>query len=60
MPERVFSAPHGLTLSVKEVGPTGQPADLQIITLFDEASGQAFTGSMVVLRTGPAATACRT
>ncbi|TDD40831.1 peptidase M17 [Nonomuraea terrae] len=61
VPERVFSAPHGLKLSVKEVGPSGQPADLQIITLFDEASGQAFTGSMVELdeRLGGALSAVR-
>ncbi|WP_169808603.1 M17 family peptidase N-terminal domain-containing protein [Microtetraspora niveoalba] len=49
IPERTFSAPHGLSITVKEIGPSAQPADLQVITLFDKASGQAFAGSMVEL-----------
>jgi Cytosol aminopeptidase family, N-terminal domain len=48
-PERSFPAQHGLVITVKEVGPTAQPSDLQVITLFNKASGQAFTGSMVEL-----------
>ena len=38
-----------LAVTVKQIGPTAQPADLQVVTLFNKASGQAFTGSMVEL-----------
>ncbi|MET9064111.1 M17 family peptidase N-terminal domain-containing protein [Streptosporangium sandarakinum] len=49
VPERTLSAPHGLSISIKEIGPSTQPADLQVITLFNKASGQVFAGSMVEL-----------
>jgi Cytosol aminopeptidase family, N-terminal domain len=49
IPERSFSAPHGLVITVKEVGPSAQSSDLQVITLFNKAAGRAFTGSMVEL-----------
>ncbi|MER6946219.1 M17 family peptidase N-terminal domain-containing protein [Nonomuraea sp. NPDC000554] len=49
IPEQAFQAPHGLVLSVKEIGPSTQPADLQVVTLFTKASGQTFTGAMADL-----------
>src|SRR5258708_19312154 len=32
--EKTFAAPHGLKVSIKIIGPYGEPADLQIICLF--------------------------
>ena len=37
--EKTFAAPHGLKVSVKEIGPYAQPADLQIICLFKHKPG---------------------
>jgi len=48
-PQTTFASAHGLPVTVKEIGPSGQAADLQIVTLFDKASRQAFAGSMTDL-----------
>ena len=32
--EKTFAAPHSLKISIKMIGPYGEPADLQIICLF--------------------------
>ncbi|WP_329157143.1 hypothetical protein OHB49_01215 [Streptomyces sp. NBC_01717] len=41
-PHATFAAPHGLPVTVKEIGPAEQPVDLQVATLFNQASEQAF------------------
>ena len=33
--EKTFAAPHGLKVSIKMIGPYGEPADLQIICIED-------------------------
>jgi hypothetical protein len=44
--EKTFSAPHGLKVSIKMIGPYGEPADLQIICLFKhKASGDTYQGA---------------
>src|ERR1700730_1601169 len=41
--EKSFAAPHGLKVSIKMIGPYGEPADLQIICLFKhKASGDTY------------------
>src|SRR5258707_5258156 len=37
--EKTFDAPHGLKISIKMIGPYGEPADLQIICLFKHKAG---------------------
>ena len=45
-PEKTFAAPHGLKVSIKMIGPYGEPADLQIICLFKhKASGDTYQGA---------------
>ncbi|MFD4227804.1 hypothetical protein [Streptomyces sp. NPDC058545] len=41
-PQATFTAPHGLPVTVKEIGPAEEPGDLQVVTLFNQASEQAF------------------
>ncbi|MFI9628074.1 M17 family peptidase N-terminal domain-containing protein [Streptomyces sp. NPDC052042] len=48
-PQRTFTAAHRLPVTVKEIGPSEEAADLQVVTLFDKASNQRFAGSMVDL-----------
>lgn len=44
--EKTFDAPHGLKVSIKMIGPYGEPADLQIICLFKhKASGDTYQGA---------------
>src|SRR6266436_8994128 len=44
--EKTFAAPHGLKVSIKIIGPYGEPADLQIICLFKhKASGDTYQGA---------------
>src|ERR1700736_3185773 len=44
--EKTFAAPHGLKVSIKLIGPYGEPADLQIICLFKhKASGDTYQGA---------------
>src|SRR5258708_11319420 len=44
--EKTFDAPHGLKVSIKLIGPYGEPADLQIICLFKhKASGDTYQGA---------------
>src|ERR1700731_5449372 len=44
--EKTFAAPHGLKVSIKMIGPYGEPADLQIICLFKhKASGDTYQGA---------------
>jgi hypothetical protein len=44
--EKTFAAPHGLKVSIKVIGPYGEPADLQIICLFKhKASGDTYQGA---------------
>src|SRR5260370_5192878 len=44
--EKPFAAPHGLKVSIKLIGPYGEPADLQIICLFKhKASGDTYQGA---------------
>ena len=44
--EKTFAAPHGLKISIKMIGPYGEPADLQIICLFKHrASGDTYQGA---------------
>jgi hypothetical protein len=44
--EKTFAAPHDLKVSVKEIGPYAQPADLQIICLFEhKRSGDTYEGA---------------
>ncbi|WP_327128811.1 M17 family peptidase N-terminal domain-containing protein [Streptomyces sp. NBC_01727] len=47
--ETAFPSPHGLPITVKEIGPTQAMVDLQVVTLFNQASKQAFSESMVEL-----------
>ena len=45
-PEKTFAAPHDLKVSIKMIGPYGEPADLQIICLFKhKASGDTYQGA---------------
>src|ERR1700733_6551865 len=45
-PEKTFAAPHGLKVSIKVIGPYGEPADLQIICFFKhKASGDTYQGA---------------
>ncbi|MFD5060365.1 M17 family peptidase N-terminal domain-containing protein [Streptomyces sp. NPDC058394] len=48
-PQATFAAPHGLPVTVKEIGPAEEPVDLQVVTLFNQASKQAFVESMTDL-----------
>src|SRR6266446_5696922 len=44
--EKTFDAPDGLKVSIKIIGPYGEPADLQIICLFKhKASGDTYQGA---------------
>ena len=44
--EKTFAAPHGLKVSIKLIGPYGEPADLQIICLFKhKAGGDTYQGA---------------
>jgi hypothetical protein len=44
--EKTFDAPLGLKVSIKIIGPYGEPADLQIICLFKhKASGDTYQGA---------------
>ena len=44
--EKTFDAPHNLKVSIKMIGPYGEPADLQIICLFKhKASGDTYQGA---------------
>ena len=44
--EKTFAAPHGLKVSIKMIGPYGEPADLQIICLFKhKAGGDTYQGA---------------
>jgi hypothetical protein len=44
--EKTFAAPYGLKVSIKMIGPYGEPADLQIICLFKhKASGDTYQGA---------------
>src|ERR1700679_1746754 len=44
--EKTFRGPHGLKVSLKMIGPYGEPADLQIICLFKhKASGDTYQGA---------------
>src|ERR1700722_746419 len=44
--EKTFTAPHGLKVSIKMIGPYGEPADLQIICLFKhKAGGDTYQGA---------------
>src|SRR5260370_28117883 len=44
--ENTFAAPHGLKVSIKMMGPYGEPADLQIICLLKhKASGDTCQGA---------------
>src|SRR5260370_17301911 len=44
--EKTFAAPLGLKVSIKIIGPYGEPADLQIICLFKhKASGDTYQGA---------------
>ena len=44
--EKTFAAPHGLKVSIKMIGPYGEPADLQIICLFKHrGSGDTYQGA---------------
>ena len=44
--EKTFDAPLGLKVSIKMIGPYGEPADLQIICLFKhKASGDTYQGA---------------
>src|SRR5580700_4851872 len=44
--EKTFAAPHGLKVSIKMIGPYGEPADLQIICLFKHKdSGDTYQGA---------------
>jgi Cytosol aminopeptidase family, N-terminal domain len=44
--EKTFRGPHGLKVSIKMIGPYGEPADLQIICLFKhKASGDTYQGA---------------
>src|ERR1700749_2580869 len=44
--EKTFAAPHGLKVSIKMIGPYGEPADLQIICLFKhKASDDTYQGA---------------
>src|ERR1700759_2654693 len=43
--EKTSPGPHGLKVSIKIIGPYGEPADLQIICLFKhKASGDTYQG----------------
>jgi hypothetical protein len=44
--EKTFDAPHDLKVSIKVIGPYGEPADLQIICLFKhKAGGDTYQGA---------------
>jgi hypothetical protein len=44
--EKTLAAPHGLKVSIKMIGPYGEPADLQIVCLFKhKASGDTYQGA---------------
>ncbi|WP_051879358.1 M17 family peptidase N-terminal domain-containing protein [Streptomyces sp. NRRL B-24720] len=48
-PQATFAAPHGLPVTVKEIGPAEEAVDLQVVTLFNQASKQKFVESMTDL-----------